>query len=412
MKKAVIVLVMALLLGWQPDGFTQQKPDYLSMEAQVQAAYAKRDWQSVLKLTQLAVLNRIDYFALRQRAGIASFSRGDFTQSIEHLTAARRFNHHDATTLTYLYYSLLQDGRAAEAVAQAHEYPTAVSDQLGIRPSQFITSLTIESGIKLSSIPDQVGNATYWTVGFGHRLNPFMHLYQTVGYLRQLYGNDLLLNQVQYTARADLRFSPDWLLSPAFQWFSVKGAGTTITDLRQNGTVFHLNLTRSGAGWKLFPILTYSTINNAMQAATPFESSANTPASGSFSERQWQLGVGGEYALHRLRLVGSYELQAKTGSNGPWNSIWNLNAGFTASPAFRVRAGYGYFHTNNFLESTTGIFNNVPDPTLDKTTLLFNWGLGKRSSLYLLGQYERKEAPMLNQNYRYLTVSGGITFHF
>ena len=129
------------------------------------------------------------------------------------------------------------------------------------------------------------------------------------------------------------------------------------------------------------------------------------------AESQWQIGLGGEYAMHRMRFLGSYEFQKKALTT-TWSPLWNLNAVFTASPKFSIRAGYGYFHTTNFLESTTAIYNNVPDSTLDKATLLFNWGVGKRTSLYLLGQYERKASTILNQNYHYLTATVGLILPF
>ncbi|GAB2568663.1 porin family protein [Spirosoma areae] len=410
MKKTFIVLSTACLVGSVvQEGVAQEKPDYLSIEASVQEAYGHRDWRKVLQISKLAIDNRIDYLGLRQRAGIASFWRGDFRQSTRHLTIARQFDHRDSTSLEYLYYNLLYDRRPAEAAAQADELPSAQQRRLGIRPRQFITSLTVESGIKISSVPNQVGNAAYVTVGLAHRISPLVHVYQSVSRISQLFGNDLQLNQIQYYARSDLRVSPNWLISPSLHWFSVKGTGTTLTDLRQRGTVVHLDVTRSGNGWKLFPLLTYSQISNSMQAASTGEPSTTGGNPG--SERQWQLGLGGEYAMHRVRFQGSYELQLKALSS-IWSPLWNLNATFTASPTLSIRAGYGSYNTTNFLESATSIVNNAPDPTLNKSTLMVNWGVGKRTSLYVLGQYEQKRSSIMNQNYHYLTASGGFTIHF
>ncbi|WP_138991221.1 hypothetical protein [Larkinella sp. C7] len=409
MKKAAVLITTILLGVVIQDGFAQNKPDYLSIEAQIQETYAQRNWWKVLKISQLSINNQIDYLALRQRAGIASFLRGDFGQSIVHLNAARHFDHRDSVAQVYLYYNLLYDGRPAEAVARADAFPTVVQQRLGFRARQFITSLNLESGIKVSSVPDQVGNATYLTIGLEHRLSPFMHLYQSLSRLSQGYGTDIHLIQLQYFIRTDLRLSPGWLVSPAFHRFSVTGTGTAMTGLQQRGTVFHLNLTRSGNEWKVFPLLTYSQISNG---GTPSPDQGPPPGGGiPNKESQWQIGLGGEYAIHRVRFQGSYELQNKS-LTSTWNPLWSLNAVFTSSPKFSIKAGYGYFQTTNFLESTTAIYNNVPDPTRDKTTLLFNVGVGKRTSLYLLGQYERKGSNILNQNYHYLTVTGGFIIPF
>ncbi|GAB3908857.1 hypothetical protein GCM10028803_45330 [Larkinella knui] len=404
------MLVTTLLL-WVvvQEGFAQEKPDYPGIEAQIQAAYSGRNWKKVLEISQLAIDNRIDYLALRQRAGIAGFWRGDFAQSRRHFSVARRFDHRDSVSLEYRYYNLVYDGRAAEAVAQADEFPTVLQRRLGFRPRQFITSLNLESGIKISSVPNQVGNATYLTIGLEHRISPFVQLYQSLSRLSQGYGSDIHLNQLQYYVRTDLRVTSGWLLSPAFHRLSVNGSGTTMTGPQQHGSVFHLNLTRSGDGWKVFPVVTYSTISNTGNA---LPDQGPPPKGGpANAESQWQIGLGADYAIHRVRFQGSYEYQKKQ-LTGTWNPLWNLNAVFTASPTFSIRAGYGYFHTTNFLESTTAIYNNVPDPTTDKTTLLLHWGVGRRTSLYLLGQYERKESTILNQHYHYLTATVGLTIPF
>ncbi|RYD93240.1 MAG: hypothetical protein EOP50_11425, partial [Sphingobacteriales bacterium] len=119
MKKAAVLLITILFGVVIQEGFAQNKPDYLSIEAQIQETFAQRNWWKVLKISQLSIDNQIDYLALRQRAGIASFFRGDFGQSIVHLNAARHFNHRDSVAQAYLYYNLLYDGRPAEAVARA-----------------------------------------------------------------------------------------------------------------------------------------------------------------------------------------------------------------------------------------------------------------------------------------------------
>jgi hypothetical protein len=409
MKKATVSMIILLFGVVIQEGFAQNKPDYLSIEAELQETYAQQNWWKVLKISQLAIDNHIDYLALRQRAGIASYLRGDFSQSIVHLNAARQFNHRDSVAQAYLYFNLLYDGRPAEAVACADAFPTVLQQRLGFRARQFITSLNVESGIKVSSVPDQVGHATYLTVGLEHRLSPFVHVYQSLSRLSQGYGSDIHLIQLQYFIRSDLRLSPGWLVSPAFHRFSVTGTGTAMTGSLQRGTVFHLNLSRSGDGWKVFPLLTYSQISNGNNSLPD----QGVPPGGTITnkESQWQIGLGGEYAIHRIRFQGSYELQHKS-LTSTWNPLWSLHAVFTSSPKFSIKAGYGYFQTTNFLESTTAIYNNVPDPTRDKTTLLFNFGSGKRTSFYLLGQYERKGSNILNQNYHYLTVTGGFIIPF
>ncbi|WP_338868092.1 hypothetical protein WBJ53_16610 [Spirosoma sp. SC4-14] len=408
MKETLLQLTVAIVLCGSGKTLAQTTPDYMSVEGSLQLSFSQRNWSEVLKISRLALNHNIDYLALRQRAGIASFERGRFKQSAEHLYAAQAFYPSDSTTLTYLYYSLLLGGQPAEAISQGYLFPDVVRRQLGIRYRQLLTSVSLETGIKTSSIPAEVGNAWFTTLGLGQRLNPAVQIYHSLTQLTQTYGNDLHLNQWQYQLRSDLLLDAGWLLSPSLTVFSVKGSGTTITDLRQKGTAFHLNLTRSGLGWKVSPLITYSRVTNSISTT---ESVGANPT-GSGADKQWQLGFGGEYTLNRVRVSGSYEWQQQTGQTTGWHTIWNLNAFFTPSPRFSLRAGYGYYNTTNFLESNTGIFNNVPDPTFDKTTLQINVGASRWASLFLLSQYERKRSLILSQNYHYITFSGGLTLSF
>lgn len=409
MKSALFQLTAVLVLCGGREILAQTSPDYQSIEGSLQQSFSQRNWSDVLKISRLALDHHIDYLGLRQRAGIASFELGNFKRSAQHLYAARAFNSRDSTTLTYLYYSLLLGGQPAEAISQGYLFPGVVRQQLGIRYRQVISSVSLETGVKISSVPNEVGNARFTTLVVGQRFNPAVHLYHSLTNLTQTYGNDLRLNQWQYQLRSDLLIDTGWLLSSGLTLFSVKGAGTTITDLRQNGTAFHLNLTRSGLGWNVFPLITYSRVTNSISTS---ESAGANPTGGSGADKQWQLGFGGDYAMGQVRLSGSYEWQYQTAQTTGWHTLWNLNALFTPSPRFSLRAGYGYYNTTNFLESNTGIFNNVPDPTIDKTTLLLTKPTGRRSSLFLLGQYERKSSLILNQNYHYLTLSGGLTRSF
>lgn len=406
MKRIHLWLATITLWAGYQLSIAQAPPDFLSIESASQQAYAHRDWKALRATTSLALANKIDYLWLRQRTGIGSYLQGDYRTSMQHLTAALRFDHCDTTTLEFLYYDLLKDNQPAEAIARTAEFPASMRQRLGIRPRQFLTWINLESGAKISTIPTKVGNVYYATIGLGHRISPAVQVSHSLTGLTIRYNQVLNVSQWQYSLRADIRPAANWLLSPGIQLIGASGTATYNTTMSQNGWVGQLSIARSGPGWKVYPLLVFSQVTTAGTALTETGVYKNT------LETQWQGGVGGEYALGRVRLLGSLEIQQQVKPSLAWHPIGNLHAQVMLSPRFSIRAGYGYFNTNHFLETTSGIFNNPPDPTVDKATLLLTGQVSKRIMAYILGQYERKTSATTSQGYAYQTGVGGLTILF
>lgn len=406
MKRIYQWLTTATLWAGYQLSIAQEPPDFLSIESASRRAYAQHDWQAVQATTRQALASKTDYLWLRQRAGISSYRQGNYRSSIKHLNAALRFDHCDTTALEFLYYSLLRDNQPAEAIARTTTLPASVQQRLGIRPQQFLTSVNLESGIKISTIPNTVGNVYYATLGLGHRISPAVQLSHSLTGLNVRYNQVLNVNQWQYSLRADVRAAASWLLSPGLQLIGASGTATFNTTMSQNGWVGQLSITRSGPGWKVYPALAISQISTAGTALTETGVYKRTV------EAQWQAGVGGEYAVGRVRLYGSLAMQQQTKPALNRHPMGSLHTQVTLSPRLNVRVGYSYINTNHFLDITTGMFNNPPDPTVDKTTLLLTGQVTKRVIAYVLGQYERKTSATTSQAYAYQTGVGGLTILF
>ena len=77
--------------------------------------FISHDWQALKKTTRLAFHNKIDYYYLRMRAGIAFYETGNYRIAEKNFLKALEFNNLDTLAYEYLYYSLLFAGKDREA---------------------------------------------------------------------------------------------------------------------------------------------------------------------------------------------------------------------------------------------------------------------------------------------------------
>lgn len=77
--------------------------DYRSVDSITFEAYSNENWEKVLKVGSRAIKNRIDFFYLRMRLGIANYKLGNILPATVHFEKALEFNRYDQDAMIYLY---------------------------------------------------------------------------------------------------------------------------------------------------------------------------------------------------------------------------------------------------------------------------------------------------------------------
>lgn len=210
--------------------------------------YMAKNWEALIETATDALDDKIDFYYLRYRLGIAYYELQKYRKSIIHFEKALASNPADAVLKEYLYYSYNFSGREKEAWLITKKMNTETKQRLGIPETRPIKDISINYAF--SQIEDNK-NASPSTIkqhmddpdtdqGFqsiaknysvikttlAHQLLPRLSFSQSISYIdkenfyftrdflsmnqnqnKDYYSADNKVNQLQYYGRLDYIFS-------------------------------------------------------------------------------------------------------------------------------------------------------------------------------------------------------------
>jgi hypothetical protein len=253
--------------------FAQQEYEFRQVDSITFNAYLTGDWDKVLRTGKQAVKNEIDYYYLRQRMGIAYFSKGNYRAASRQFEAAANYNPGNAVTRNYLYYSLLYSGQYPEAYYSAvslNENMRKISD---IPKQGVVRALYLETGPEFSNnfddnalgkLPkeqylqyqDMYGNSYYTNLGIVMQIFPRMNLYAA-------YSNLIIEKKtmMQYAWNSpDSTVQEEWGFSKYFPARPKIETGDYEYSLHQNSAYLRPGIIL-GKGWSIVPAIHYIHFN-------------------------------------------------------------------------------------------------------------------------------------------------------
>ncbi len=176
------------------------KLDFQTVDRLTYFCYNQQKWDSVILVGKQALRNKIDYYYLRARMGIAYFSKKQYFPAITHLTRARAFNSGDPVIADYLYKSYLYSNHPEEARILKASLNDIIGDTEHSDPG-FLEQIHLESGYTLSSnrSPDNLSNLMGKDSIYGEQ---------------DLYGNNIYENfslKLKISKRIDLTLAYSYL---------------------------------------------------------------------------------------------------------------------------------------------------------------------------------------------------------
>jgi tetratricopeptide (TPR) repeat protein len=122
----IFILLMIIPLGIS----AQQNLTFQEVDRQTYDLYQKGEWKELIRVSNKALNEGIDYGYLRVRAGVACFELKKYAQAVLHFKKALDFNETDAFSGEYLYWSYLELNKSKEAYEVYDKLPELSKENL------------------------------------------------------------------------------------------------------------------------------------------------------------------------------------------------------------------------------------------------------------------------------------------
>ncbi|MCX6280558.1 MAG: hypothetical protein NTU51_01180 [Bacteroidetes bacterium] len=130
--------------------FASTRMDFQTVDMLTYRCYNEQKWDSVILVGKEALHQKIDYYYLRVRLGIAYFEKREYFPAATHLEKAREFNSGDPFVADYLSRTYSYINRNEEASLLKSSMPHDVQDTVSSKPG-FLQQVHFETGYTLSS---------------------------------------------------------------------------------------------------------------------------------------------------------------------------------------------------------------------------------------------------------------------
>lgn len=448
MKHALMIIILAL--GLMPCGFSQ---DFKTIDSATYRMYEQGKWQGLVDYYHENVnTEKVDYYYLRMRAGIAYYSMENYLRAIPHFQKAVAFNSSSQTAREYLYYSYLFSGQNHMADKTAKQISVEKKEEMGYDYPSFFESLRVETGLNFSNGPDQAsqidldgqndiygeeaftGNTSYSQIGITHQLSTGLSVYHAYSNFQiskdhqfvsqgEKANFDYGVKQNNYYVSPSYTLGNGLRLTGAYHYihvgydlpvYNTSGQGR---PYRQNAIEIKDYLLHLSAG-KFFDNLhlelsgSYSELNDLNQQKYGAKLSWFP-----YGNYKFVTGISLEYFLQNASEPNSpdkgEELIAK-----PF-AIWSL------SDDFWLKGSYTFGELYNYSEEHGFIVYNIPDKITRKAELTLNYRITPTVKIDINYRYmERKDEylsynstnqedySLTNYNFENHYIIGGITWDF
>ena len=173
-------LIILIFLSSYFTSSAQTELNFKSVEDSSYALYLKKDWKQLEKFGAQAIHNKIDYFYLRERIGIAYYEQKKYQLAAPQFEKAKAFNSSDELTQEYLFYSYAFNNRYDEALHLTKHFSKDLKKKTGTEKPAPINLVQADFTVK---IPENLNIANpyyFFGLGLNHRITrgfSFFHSY-------------------------------------------------------------------------------------------------------------------------------------------------------------------------------------------------------------------------------------------
>lgn len=215
-------LIILIFLFSSITSAAQSELNFKTVEDSSFALYLKQDWNQLEKFGMQAIRNKIDYFYLSERIGIAYYAQKKYQLAAPQFEKAKAFNSSNDLNQEYLFYSYAFNNRYDEALHLTKHFPNDLKKKTGTIKPAAINLVQLDFTVK---IPENSSIATpYYYFGFGlnHRITRGFSLFHSYAFSHQKYPiNGLkytegIYEQHKYYLSANVPLAKGFTINPAF----------------------------------------------------------------------------------------------------------------------------------------------------------------------------------------------------
>lgn len=447
MKKRILIIIY--LMG----SFALAEAQNLrSIDQTTYQLYQQEQWEDLINYYKKNVKpEKVDYYYLRMRVGIAWYERANYLKAIPHFRKALAFNSSSVTAKEYLYYSCLFSGQRHMADKFVKRIPVDKRKTMNYESPAFFESIRFEMGVNASNGPNQAsqfdldgqasiygeeaftGNTIYTLIGMEHQLSSGFSIYHAYSGYRISKDHRFIsqgqprtfkykVNQSNYYLQPTLTLNNGLKLAGAYHHIHVsydlpyrvaaQGNNYRKVPVEITDYLVHLSAGKYFGNMHFFLGGSYSELNDLQQQKYKAEIS-------------W-------YPYGNYRFVPGISLASfvqKAGDPGSANegkeliikpfALWSLTDNFW------LRGSYTFGELYNYNEEQGFIVYNIPDKITRKAELTLNYRFNRQLTLNINYRYMEREDEFLsynstnqddysltNYNFENHYIIGGITWDF
>lgn len=136
---------------------TAQQLSYRTADSITYNQLIKKHYHELKIIGKIALKQKIDFYYLRMRLGIAYYEQKNYEKALPHFEKAIAMNPADTSAQEYLYYTYLFSGRQEDAGAYASKLSTSMQKRVHYKKKK-IDAFAIEAGFLLTENVKQRGN--------------------------------------------------------------------------------------------------------------------------------------------------------------------------------------------------------------------------------------------------------------
>lgn len=379
-------LILLLLLNFHE---VHAQDDFLYVDTLTYGYYLSGEWDNLILAGEQAIAKGTDYKFLRQRVGVAYFSRGEYLSAVKHFQKALDFDSSDQFTIRYLFLSYLYSGKPEFSGYLAGAMTPGLRQELSVKKFTPAESIDIELGYTFTGSGFR-SDAPYYRAGVGSRLGYRAGLYQSVsGYTQSVAenftpaGGTFRIKQPEYFALFSLNIAPRIILRTGYHFLNTRsGDDVNKGHMIVAGITPDLNRLIAGLQVSMMKYMDEVTFQPSIDAGYVF------PGRSSFYAR------------------GNLALLVNSGESG---LIFAPRAGLKMMKKGWLE-GNAAFGKMNLYNDYNGLYvYNSYDPLVMKAGATFSYFTGKKFSFWFSYSYGKKEYLNYGSGgYNQFSYLGGI----
>ena len=414
-KKSFLSLIFFVLMCGKI--ISQDTLNAAYIEQKSYQLYVDKNWSELIKFGNQALKSGIDYYYLQIRLGIAYYEEKNYAIAETHFKESLFFNSEDELAKEYLYYCYIYNGRNEEARKLSNSFSEALIKKVDIKEQSKVGFFLVEAGTKVANQTGYYNQGTntnsnyfnsplYFQIGLNHYVKNKFSLFHAITKYNQVsfIGNS---KQTQYYIKASIPLKNNWLLSPSIHVLNSK----LITETATPPSTLHVGppprkiITETTSNSIIGSVSIQKTINKyTLSAGSLVSNIANKSQIIHNGFISYSVFGNPKLILGCTGYVHTLDSYATTyAAVAPFLYYQPINR-------FSIKASYFYNEGKNIIEDNGYLVNNSFDLTTSRTSLLTNFQINKRVSLFGLYQFEKKVEAVQSFNYNYNVFVVGLKF--